>query len=94
MGTFHADAHALHGITCVVETRGPRLYVGRVHDVTDEGVVLHDADVFEDPPPGAGPTREAYLARAVAVGVWPRHRTLVVPTAEVTSVRRLAEYAA
>lgn len=92
MGTFHRDAHALHGITCVLDTAGPRAYVGRLHEADERVVLLHDADVFEAAP--GGPTKAEWLARAAAVGVWPRHRTLAVPTAEVTSVRRLGDVAA
>ena len=92
MGTFHRDAHALHGITCVLDTPGPRLYVGRLHEADGTTVLLHDADVFEERP--GGPTKAAWLARAAQVGVWPRHRTLSVPVAEVSSLRRLGDVAA
>lgn len=89
MGTFHQDTHALHGITCVVETRGARLYVGRVHEAGPDGVLLHDVDVFEEV--AGGPTKAAYLARAAQVGVWVRHKSFVVPAADVTSIRRLGD---
>ncbi len=39
MGTFHQGKSDLHGITVVVETRGPELYVGRCDDVTERGVI-------------------------------------------------------
>ncbi len=91
MGTFHHDTHELHGITCVVETQGPRTYVGRVHEVGPAGVLLHDADVFDEVP--GGPTKAEYLARTAAVGPWPRHKSIVVPAADVTSVRRLGDLA-
>jgi hypothetical protein len=81
VGTFHADAHPLHGITCVVETRGPRTWVGRVDRWTEEGLVLLDADLHEEG--AAGPSRDAWLARVAAVGPWPRHPRAVVPAAEV-----------
>ena len=29
MGTFHHDKHELHGITVVVDTEGPKVFVGR-----------------------------------------------------------------
>ena len=91
MGTFHHDTHPLHGITCVLDTAGPRLYVGRLHEADARTVLLHDADVFDEV--AGGPTKEQYLARAAAVGVWPRHRSLAVDAAEVTSVRRLGDVA-
>jgi hypothetical protein len=85
----HEHRHALHGLTVVVETDGPELWVGRCDDVVEEGVVLRDADVHR--PGDGGTAREDWLARARAVGVWPRHRHVVVPAARVTAVRRLAE---
>jgi hypothetical protein len=87
VGTFHADAHPLHGITCVVEWGPSRVAVGRVHGVEGLSLVLHDADLWEDGP--SSPPRADFLSRAAAVGVWPRHRRLDVPASEVLSVRRL-----
>jgi hypothetical protein len=88
MGTFHADAHALHGMTVVVETTGPRVYVGRCDAVTPEGVLLMGADVHEEG--SGGPTREEYLANALRYGVHERLRRVLVPASEVAGVRRLA----
>jgi hypothetical protein len=85
----HEHRHALHGLTVVVETDGPELWVGRCDDVVEEGVVLRDADVHRE---GAGETpRSDWLARARRLGVWPRHRRVVVPAARVIAVRRLVE---
>ena len=92
MGTFHDDLGELHGITVVVDTAGTRTYVGRCHEENAEHVVLHDADFHESTGNG-GPSREEYLARAVRFGVFPNHRTLVIPRGEVTSIRRLGEMA-
>ena len=44
MGTFHQDRCPLHGITVVVDTAGPDVYVGRCDDEDDERVILLDAD--------------------------------------------------
>jgi hypothetical protein len=91
MGTFHHDKGELHGITVVVDTDGPEVYVGRCHEVTPAGVVLLDADVFRAA--DGQPSKEEWVKRAALHGVWPRHRHLVVPTARVASVRRLGEVA-
>ena len=85
----HESHHELHGITVAVETSGRELWVGRCHDIDAAGVTLRDADVHreaEDAPP-----RAAWLARAVEVGVFPRHPRVSLPAAEVVSVRRLVE---
>lgn len=90
MGTFHRDKGELHGMTVVVETDGPELWVGRCDDIVAAGVILHDADVHRD---GESATsRAAYLARAAEIGVWARHAHVVVPAARVRSVRRLSQY--
>jgi len=44
VGTFHDDKGELHGITVVVETTGPRVYVGRCDTQTPQGIILLDAD--------------------------------------------------
>jgi hypothetical protein len=90
VGTFHSDKGELHGITVVVHTRGSRTYVGRCDTVDAAGVHLLDADVHEE---GAaeGGGRQAWLERAVRVGVWPRHPRLLVPAQDVASIRRLGD---
>ena len=89
MGTFHQGKGELHGITVVVDTDGPEVFVGRCHEVTPEGVVLLDADLHRA---GEGqPSKEEWVRRAARYGVWARHRHLVVPTARVATIRRLGE---
>jgi hypothetical protein len=89
MGTFHQGKHELHGITVVVETDGPDLFVGRVDDIDDRGVVLNDVDVHREGE--SERSREEYLRRAAQLGVFPRHRRLLVPADRVARVRRLGE---
>jgi hypothetical protein len=89
VGTFHHDSHPLHGITVVVETKGPEVHIGRCDTMDDQTIVLLDVDthVGDDPAP-----RAAYLAKAASVGVWGKTRKLIVPMSGVTSVRPLFEY--
>ena len=90
MGTFHDDLGELHGITVVVDTPGPKVYIGRCHEMTPDGILLLDVDAHED---GAdGRSKADYISRAAKVGVWSKHKRLVVPEAEIASVRRLGEY--
>jgi hypothetical protein len=91
MGTFHRDPHPLHGITCVVDTKGPRVYVGRVDRTDEGGLVLLDVDVFDEKP--GGESKAAYLDRAFRVGTWKKYDRLTVPSAEIATVRRLADVA-
>lgn len=87
MGTFHHGKGDLHGITVVVTTRSGPTWVGRCDTLDAAGVHLLDADQHV-PAPGA-PEREAWLASAVAYGVWPKHPHVLVPAGEVLSVERL-----
>jgi hypothetical protein len=89
MGTFHQHKGDLHGITVVVETDGPELYVGRCDEVTEANVVLLDVDVHRDGEDSR--TREQYLRDAVRCGTWKKHDFLAVPRARVTSIRKLGE---
>ena len=89
MGTFHHDKGELHGITVVVDTDGPELFVGRCDTVLEGGVVLLDVDVHVDGESDL--SKEDYLKRVAMVGHWKKHERIVVPTEQVRSVRRLAD---
>lgn len=89
MGTFHTDKSALHGITVVVDTTGPKVFVGRCEDEDDEKVILLDADVHADGQNGR--SKSDYVKRAAKFGVWKMHDRVVIPRAEVASIIRLGE---
>ena len=91
MGTFHDDKGELHGITVVVDTNGAQIFVGRCDEVTDEGVILLDADVHEEAEGAA--SKEEYVKRAAMVGVFKKHDRILVAKADVASIRRLGEIA-
>ena len=91
MGTFHQDKGELHGVTVVVDTEGPEVFVGRCHEVRADGVLLLDADVHSA---SEAAPKQAWVQRAARYGVWARHRQLLVPTAKVASIRRLGDVAA
>lgn len=86
----HERHHELHGITVVVETADGELWVGRCHDIDASGVILRDADVHR-PSDDGSPSRDAWLDRARAVGVFPNHRRTLVEAERVTAVRRLVD---
>lgn len=72
----------------VVETAGPRTYVGRF-DSEEEGVLhLHDVAVHEDAEPRS---KDEFLRRSLRFGVPAQHRHVAVPRAEVTRITRLGE---
>lgn len=94
MGTFHQGKGEYHGITIVVDTHGPAAYIGRCDMVTEQGVFLFDADMFEAGDASDVPAaKDAWVQRAAQVGYWKKVEQLHVPAAEVASIRRLAEVA-
>lgn len=97
MGTFHQGKSELHGITVVVDTDGPEVWVGRCDDEDGQAVVLLDADVHRASPERADEeleaSKDAWVRRAARFGVWGRHARVVLPRRRVTSIRRLGEVA-
>lgn len=85
---FHPGHSELHGITVVLETVGDAVYVGRYHEETAKGVLLHDAAEHRD---SAG--RAEFVARTLKFGVRAQHPHVIIPTDEVKRVVRLVEWA-
>lgn len=89
MGTFHQHKDPLHGITVVVDTAGPEIYVGRCDDIVGDHIYLNDVDVHRD---GEGGRSKAdYLKRAAQFGVWKKFDSLALERRLVTSIRPLGE---
>jgi hypothetical protein len=78
----------LHGLTVVVDTPGPRLYIGRYDFEDDERIVLRDVEVR---PVAPEETKEAILARSAEYGVFKTDDRVEVPRREIASVRLLSE---
>ena len=89
MGTFHNDKGPLHGITVVVDTRGPQVYVGRCDTQDAERIILLDADVHEEGL--GGPSKGEYVLQVARVGHWKKHDRVSIPTQDILSVRRLGD---
>lgn len=84
---FHPGHSDLHGITVVLEAAGDVLYVGRYHEETPKGVLLHD--VAEHRGPG---DRDEFIRKTLKFGVRAQHPNVVVPSADVRRVVRLVEW--
>ena len=91
MGTFHQGRSELHGITVVVDTTGPEIFVGRCDDEDERGIFLNDADVHREGENGR--SKEDYVRRAAQLGVWKKYDRLLIPRHRIASVRRLGEVA-
>ena len=92
MGTFHHDKGELHGITVVVDTNGPEVWVGRCDTMTDEGIVLLDADKHEDGQDGE--SKSVFVLKVARNGHWSRVPHVVIPRDKIRSVKRLGEVTA
>ena len=78
----------MHGITVVVETRGPLTYIGRFDTEDDAGVHLLNVGVHDA---AAGGSREDYVQRSARFGVRAERPHLVVPRQEVVRITKLVD---
>ncbi|MEO8031952.1 MAG: hypothetical protein ABJC74_02045 [Gemmatimonadota bacterium] len=80
---FHPGHSALHGTTVVLDTRKGMTYVGRFHEETAGGMLLHDAAGFDS---ASGNSRDDFLRKTAKFGVRIDHKHIMVPTEEVASL--------
>lgn len=86
---FHPGHQELHGVTVVVDGTDGRTWVGRFDREDERGVLLRDVAVWD--PATVHHSVEEFLARTLKFGVRAEVRQLVLPSAEVRGIRRLAE---
>jgi hypothetical protein len=87
---FHPGHSDLHGITVVLEAAGGTLFIGRYHEETPAGVLLHDVAEHRASPGSL--SREEFVSRALRFGVRAQHQHLLVPLTDVQRVSRLTEW--
>jgi len=85
---FHPGHEELHGVTVVVEAPSGRTVVGRYHERTETGVLLHDVAVHD--PATTEMSRADWIERQMKFGVKADHRHMVVPHA--IRITRLMEW--
>jgi hypothetical protein len=88
---FHPGHSELHGVTVVLETTGETMYIGRYHEETPAGVLLHN--VAEYRPVSTGPSPREFVERTLKYGVRADREHVVVPSPEVRSITRLMDWA-
>jgi hypothetical protein len=88
---FHPGHSELHGVTVVVETTGETMYIGRYHEETPAGVLLHDVSEYRAS--SSGPSPREFVERTLKYGVRPDHKHVVVPSPQVRAITRLMEWA-
>jgi hypothetical protein len=86
--TFHADRHALHGITVVLDTTSGETFLGRFDSMDERGVHLLDVARRD---PSEGGSREEFIRRSSKFGIRVQQKHLVVANASVARVAPLGE---
>ena len=86
---FHPGHEELHGVTVVVDGPEGRSWVGRYHERTERGILLHDVAIHD--PATATLPRDAWLRRLRTFGIKVDARHLVIPEAEAIAIRRLGD---
>jgi len=87
MGTFHSDKGALHGITVVVDTVGPKVYIGRCWEIDERQIVLVDVDEHNDGEDGR--SKDDFIRQAAKVGVWKKHERIALLRSQVGTITPL-----
>jgi hypothetical protein len=86
---LHPGHHELHGITVVVETTGPLTYVARFDTQDERGIHLLNVAAHDRGAPG--PTLEEFLVRTRKFGVKSERKHLLLPSVQISRIRRLAD---
>ena len=86
---FHPGHHALHGVTVLLETKGSESYIGRLDTEDEAGVHLLDVAVHQAQ--DSGLSKADFVRRTLKFGVRVDRKHAVVPSAEVASLKPLAE---
>jgi len=87
---FHPGHEALHGVTVVVEGSSGRLWVGRYHETTERGVVLHDVAIHDSAT--VSESRERWIERLRKFGIKVEEPFVLLPAKEAGRITRLTEW--
>ena len=87
---FHPGHEELHGVTVVVESPTGVAWVGRYHERSDRGVLLHDVATHD--PASADQTRAAWIHRLLKFGIRIDQKHVVVPNADAARIVRLTDW--
>ena len=79
---------APHGINVVIETVGPRVYIGRFDSLNGFQALLHDCDVHDLQ---AGEDRERYIRESATYGIDVKQRDAHVDVLQISRIRLLGE---
>lgn len=81
--------HAFVERVVILDTQGPLIYIGTLRTVTEQYLILHEADVHDSNDSRA--TKDLYLVETRNLGVRVNRGKVVVMRQQVASVSLLAE---
>lgn len=84
---FHPGHEELHGVTVVVRGSSGRSWVGRYHERTERGILLHDVALHD--PATAPVDRDTWLAGLRKFGVKVEAKHVVIPHGESARIELL-----
>ena len=87
---FHPGHEELHGVTVVVESPSGVTWVGRYHERSERGVLLHDVAQYD--PASADQSRTAWVQRLIKFGIRIDQKHLMVPSADATRIVPLMDW--
>ena len=90
MNQTHIKKGHLHGITVVVDTFGPSVFIGRYFEERTEGLLLLDADEYIEGKNGQ--TKNEFINGAAKNGQWKSLDKVIVPHSSVKSLNRLLDF--
>jgi len=87
---FHPGHEELHGVTVVIVGSSGRTWVGRYHERTERGVVMHDVAIFD--PAIVAISRGDWIARLKKFGITVNEKFVILPPKEVGPIIPLNEW--
>lgn len=86
---FHPGHDDLHGVTVVVEVNDGRTLVGRWHEKTPRGVLLHDVAIYD--PASVTVPKEEWFGKLLKFGIPVAQKHIIIPDDQFGGVRRFSE---
>ena len=84
---FHPGHHQLHGVTVVLETRGPVTYLGRFDAEDERGVHLLNVAIHDS----SRGSRDEFVRRSAKFGIQVDRQQVTVPSADVVRIAPLGQ---
>jgi hypothetical protein len=85
---MHAKS-PLHGITVIVDTDSPKIYIGKCHEEDERRVLLYNAVIYEEGQDGK--SKAEWITHAAKFGFFAAHDSITVPREQVAGITKLGD---